>query len=177
MLGVDEELGPERFITDLVDRQLVGVSFEQAPRFHEAGEWPVVVRLEDLSGNVSFVETSCTILGAVPRLSIEAGEKVPPLRDFLPNDTVSGRFVTDVDALDTSAPGVYTIEVEAEGEIYETALVVTDTVAPVCDFETVAYARPGQPLDPESLVTRDEDVSALTYVLSLIFLVKFFLAI
>ena len=163
VLGVDEEPGPDAFIADLSDAQLVGVSFEQAPRFRTAGEYPVVVRLEDLSGNVSFVETSCTILGAFPRLTIEAGEQVPPLADFLPNDTVSGRFVTDIGALDTSVPGVYAIEVEVAGKIYETALAVTDTVAPRCSFETMAWARPGKALSPESLVTGAEDVSALSY--------------
>ena len=115
VLGLDEELTPDKFIADLSDAQLVGVSFEVAPKFHTVGEWPVTVRLEDLSGNVGFVETDCTILGPVPRLSIEAGEQVPPLSAFLPNDTMSGRFVTDVDTVDTSVPGVHMIRVEAEG--------------------------------------------------------------
>ena len=164
VLGVDEEPGPEAFITDLSDAQLVGVSFETAPRFHEAGEWPVVIRLEDLSGNVGFVETSCTILGAVPRLSMEAGEDVPPLSAFLPNDTMAGRFVTDMAALDTRTPGVRTVEVEAEGQVFKTALVVTDTVAPLCAFETgIPYTRTGQALAPESLVRSAGDASALTY--------------
>ena len=162
VLGVDEAPGPDAFITDLTDRQLVGVSFEQAPRFHEAGEWPVVVRLEDLSGNVSYVETACTILGAVPRLDIEAGEAVPPLSAFMPNETATGRFVTDVESLDTAVPGVCVVEVEAEGEVYETALVITDTVAPVCVFASIAYTRPGEALTPESLVASAKDVSALT---------------
>lgn len=164
ILGVDEELGPDAFIADLVDAQLVGVSFEQAPRFHEAGEWPVIIRLEDLSGNVGLVETACTILGPVPRLTIECGERVPPLEAFLPNDTMVGRFVTDVGAVDTSTPGVHMIEVEAEEEVYETALLIRDTVPPVCAFETaVPYVRTGQALTPESLVVSANDVSALSF--------------
>ena len=163
-LGVDEELGPDGFIEDLTDAQLVGVSFEQAPTFHEAGEWPVVIRLEDLSGNVAFVETVCTILGPVSRLSIEAGEAVPPLTAFLPTDTMTGRFVTDVTTVDTAVPGVHIIEVEAQGQVYETALTVTDTVPPVCSFvNTIPYVRTGQALAPESLVGSASDVSALTY--------------
>ena len=163
VLGVDEAPGPDAFIRDLFDRQLVGASFERAPVFHTAGEYPVTVRLEDLSGNVSFVETSCTILGAVPRLTLEAGDPVPPLAAFLPNDTVAGRFVSDVEALDTCLPGAYTVQVEAAGEVYETALIVEDTVPPACTFEKIAYARPGQALAPESLVTDAVDVTALTY--------------
>ena len=163
ILGVDEELGPDGFITDLKDAQLVGASFEQAPAFHTAGEYDVVVRLEDLSGNVSFVNASCTILGAAPWISIEAGEKVPPIEAFLPNDTLSGRFVTDVDDLDTSMPGVHMIRVETRGEVYETALVVIDTVPPVCAFEEIAYTRTGLALTPESLVTGADDVSDLAY--------------
>ena len=163
VLGVDEEPGPDYFITDLKDGQLVGVSYEQAPEFHRAGEYAVVVRLEDMSGNVGFAEASCTILGAVPRLTIEAGGEVPPLKDFLPNDTVSGSFVTETGTVDTSVPGVYTIQVEAEGDVYETALVIEDTILPVCGFETAAYTRTGQPLTAESLVLSAEDASALSY--------------
>ncbi len=164
VLGVDGELGPDAFIADLSDAQLVGVSFQLAPRFHEAGEWPVVVRLEDLSGNVGYAETLCTVLGPVARLDLEAGEAVPPLSAFLPNDTMTGRFVTDVDALDTAVPGVYTVEVEAEGVVYETALVIADTVPPVCTFlKDVPYTRTGSALPPERFVTSAEDASALTF--------------
>ena len=163
IVGLDGELGPDAFIADLQDAQLVGVSFEEAPRFHERGVWPVTVRLEDLSGNVSFVETSCTVLGPVSRLTIEAGEGVPPLGAFLPNDTMTGRFVTDTDAVDTTVPGVYVIEVEAEGEVYETALIVHDTTPPVCTFETaVPCVRTGEALSAQSLVTSASDASALT---------------
>ena len=163
VLGLDEEPGPETFITDLRDAQLVGVSFEEPPRFHEAGTWPVVVRLEDLSGNVSLVETTCTILGPVARLDMEAGESVPPLSAFLPRDTASGRFLTDMDDLDTRTPGVRTVRVEARGQVFETALVIADTVAPRCVFEPTAYARTGQALAPEDLVVSAQDASALTY--------------
>jgi hypothetical protein len=164
ILGVDEELGPDAFVTDVVDAQLVGVSFEQAPRFHEAGTWPVTVRLEDLSGNVGFVETDCTILGPVARISLEAGEPLPPLRAFLPNDTMSGRFVTDPATVDTAVPGVHMIQVEAEGQIYETALLVSDTVPPVCVFDdTVPFTLTGQALTPQSLVISASDATALTY--------------
>lgn len=163
VLGMDAELGPDAFLADLADAQLVGVSFEQAPEFHVPGEYPVTVRLEDLSGNVGYVETSCTVLGPTARIDIEAGAAVPPLEAFLPRDT-TGRFITDVAALDTSVPGAYIIEVEAEDQIFETALIVTDTVAPVCTFTgEVPCVRTGQALAPERLVLSASDVSELTY--------------
>ena len=163
VLGMDEELGPDAFLSEPEDAQLVGVSFEEAPVFHVPGEYPVTIRLEDLSGNVGYVKTSCTVLGPTARIDIEAGETVPPLSAFLPRDT-TGRFVTDVAALDTRVPGAYTIEVEAEGQTFEAALIVSDTVAPTCTFVTeVPYTRTGQALAPESLVTSASDVSALTY--------------
>ena len=164
ILGLDEEAGPDAFIADLADAQLVGASFEQAPRFHEAGEWPVVVRLEDLSGNVGFVAADCTVLGPVSRLSLECGEAVPPIGAFLPNDTMAGRFVTDVAAVDTSVPGVHMIEVEAEGQVYETALLIRDTVPPACVFtDAIPCVQRGQALTPESLVVSARDASALAY--------------
>jgi len=163
VLGVDEELGPDGFITDLEDRQLVAVTFETAPVFHKAGEWPVKIRLEDLSGNVGFAEASCVIVGAVPTVTVEAGEAVPPIAAFLSNDTMTGRFLTDPADVDTAVPGVYSLTVEAEGEIFETALVVRDTVPPVCVFEEVAFTRRGTALTARSLVRSARDVTALTY--------------
>ena len=163
VLGVDEELGPDAFLTDLVDQQLVAVGFETAPVFHKAGEWPVKIRLEDMSGNVGYVETSCVIVGAVPKVTIEAGEDVPPIDAFMSNDTMTGRFITDPATVDTTVPGVYALSLEAEGEPFETALVVRDTVPPVCDFEEVAFTKRGEALTPESLVKSARDVSALTY--------------
>ena len=163
VLGLDEELGPDGFITDLQDAQLVGVSFEQAPAFHTEGEYEVVLRLEDLSGNVGYVTASCTILGAVHRVTIEAGEKVPPAEAFLSDGIQSGRFVTDPSGLDTAVPGVHMIQVETQGEVHETALVVVDTVPPACAFEEIAFTRTGQALAPESLVVYADDVSDLTF--------------
>lgn len=163
IIGVDEELGPQDFLTDLSDAQLVGVSFEEAPAFHTPGTYPVRIRLEDLSGNVGFVETKCTVLGPVSRMEIEAGDPVPPLEAFLPRADMDGRFVTDVSAIDTAAPGVTMIEVAVDGQIFETALIVTDTVAPVCSFVDTAYARTGHALTPESLVVGAEDISSLTF--------------
>ena len=162
VLGLDEEPGPETFITDLRDAQLVGVSFEEPPRFHEAGTWPVVVRLEDLSGNVSLVETTCTILGPVARLDMEAGEAVPPLSAFLPRDTASGRFLTDMDDLDTRTPGVRTVRVEARGQVYETALVIADTVAPQLSFPRKLQAYLDHPRPPAALLETAEDATTLT---------------
>ena len=163
VLGVDEELGPDGFLTDLVDQQLVAVTFETAPEFHKAGEWPVKIRLEDLSGNVSFVETDCVIVGAVPKVTIEAGEDVPPIDAFMSNDTMTGRFLTDPATVDITVPGVYALSLEAEGEPFETALVVRDTVPPVCTFEEVAFTKRGESLTPESLVRSARDVTALTF--------------
>ena len=163
VLGLHEELGPDAFITDLADAQLVGVSFEEAPTFHEAGDYEVIVRLEDLSGNVGLVKTSCTILGPVSRIDMEAGEPVPPIERFLPTDTMTGRFVTDLTTVDTSVPGVHTLEVESEGQVFQTALVIHDTTPPVCTFETdIPYVHTGQALTAESLVTSASDASALT---------------
>ena len=160
VLGVDEELGPDGFITDLTDAQLVGVSFQQAPVFHQAGTWPVTVRLEDLSGNVGFVNTTCTVVGPVDRLSVEAGDPVPPLSAFLPEDIKTGRFLTDVEALDTRQPGTYVIQVEAGGEVYDVPLAVRDTVPPVCAFDsTIPYTPTGQALTPESFVIFARDVT------------------
>ena len=157
VIGPDEELTADQFIADLADRQLVGVAFEKAPTFHLAGKYPVVIRLEDLSGNTAFVETSATVLGTVPRVTIEAGEPVPPIEAFLADDDTEASFVTDVSTIDTSAPGAYPVMLATAYETLETVLVVEDTQPPLCTFQEGLWTRPGEPLTPERFVQSAQD--------------------
>lgn len=161
-LGVDEEVTPDKCISGLTDEQLVAVSFVQAPVFHEAGEQDVEILLEDLSGNRSTVTAHLTTLGVQPQVVIEAGAPLPEASAFLPNETLSGEFVTDTSTLSTAHAGLLALEIEVEGEVYTTHLLVQDTVAPVVTGRLV-YCKPGETAAPEAFIAEFADETDVTF--------------
>ena len=61
-LQAGEEPTADAFITGLADAQRVAVSYEQAPPFDTPGMWPLVVRLEDMSGNATLLPATVEIV-------------------------------------------------------------------------------------------------------------------
>lgn len=161
-IGIDEELTPDQCISQLVDEQLVAVSFVNAPLFHEAGEQEVEILLEDLSGNQNTVTTTLTILGVQPQVVVEAGEEFPAVEGFLPNDTLAGAFITDVDTLSTAHAGLLTVEIEVEGEAFTSHLLIEDTVAPQVQGQLV-YCEPGKKIEPEAFIASCVDATDVTF--------------
>lgn len=161
-IGIDEELTPDQCITNLEDEQLVAVSFVTAPVFHEAGVQEVEILLEDLSGNTSTVTTTLNILGVQPQVVVEAGADFPTVEAFLPNDTLTGEFITEVDALSTAHAGLLTVEIEVEGEAFTSHLLVEDTVAPEVEGQLV-YCKPGKLVEPAAFIASCVDATDVTF--------------
>lgn len=161
-IGIDEELTPDQCITDLEDEQLVAVSFVNAPTFHEAGEQALEILLEDMSGNRSTVTASLTILGVQPQVVVEAGDPLPEIDAFLPNDTLTGSFITDMDNVSTAHAGLAPIEIEVAGEVYTSYLLIEDTVAPVVTGQLV-YCKPGEKAKAGDFIASCEDATDVTF--------------
>lgn len=161
-IGIDEELTPDQCISQLVDEQLVAVSFVQTPVFHKAGEQEVEILLEDLSGNRNTVTSTLTILGVQPQVVVEAGEDFPSIEAFLPNDTLTGSFITDVETLSTAHAGLLTVEIEVAGEPFTSHLLIEDTTAPEIKGQLV-YCEPGKKVEPEAFITSCVDATDVTF--------------
>lgn len=161
-IGIDEELTPDQCISQLADEQLVAVSFVQPPVFHKAGEQEVEILLEDLSGNRNTVTSTLTILGVQPQVVVEAGEDFPSIEAFLPNDTLTGSFITDVETLSTAHAGLLTVEIEVAGEPFTSHLLIEDTTAPEIKGQLV-YCEPGKKVEPEAFITSCVDATDVTF--------------
>lgn len=161
-LGIDEEVTPDKCIENLEDEQLVAVSFVKTPLFHEAGEQEAEILLEDMSGNQSTVTAHLNILGVQPQVVIEAGEPLPPVESFLPNDTLTGTFITDMDALSTAHTGLIPVEIQVEGEVFTSHLLVQDTAAPKVTGQLV-YCKPGEKVSAEAFIAAWEDETDVTF--------------
>ena len=154
---------PDQFITDLKDADRVGVSFAQAYDFSPAGEQPVVIRLEDGSGNVSEVTAAAVVRATVDRVEAEAGAPVPAVDSFL-TEGFHGELLSPITNEMMHAPGEYPLEVRCpeNGRVFPTILAIRDTVAPVARGQLLILT-PGEAASPEAFVTDAVDETALSF--------------
>lgn len=154
---------PDEFITDLKDADRVGVSFAQEYDFSPAGEQPVVIRLEDVSGNVSEVTAAAVVRATLDRVIVEAGAPVPPVDPFL-TEGFHGTLLDPITDEMMRTPGEYPLRVKCpeNGRVFPTVLAVRDTVAPVGKGQLLILA-PGETAAPEAFVTDAVDETALSF--------------
>lgn len=153
-------LQPTDLIDGLRDADRVRVSFKEQPLFGTAGDYGVVIYLEDMSGNRSSVESLLHIRVTGEGLVREAGSEVPDIRLFLIDDYT----VEQVEGLDADVmhlPGEHPVTVTVDGAEYTTTLTVIDTVPPSAETETV-IAPPGTELSPEEFLRNLSDATAVT---------------
>ena len=161
-IAINQEISPDQMVTDIEDAGLVKIQWEQAPQFGIAGDYPVVIKLQDLSGNTSLVSSMLSIRAVVDSLTIEAGSDTPELSDFLADAALSGAFVTDTDALTLYIPGEYEVSINVDDIVYKSMLVVEDTVAPDITTQLVYFA-PGNQAQPQDFISEAIDATALSF--------------
>ena len=154
---------PDEFITNLRDADRVGVSFAGEYDFSAAGEQPIVIRLEDPSGNQSEVTAAARIRATVDRVVLEAGSPIPDVQPFL-TDGFHGELLTTVTEEMMVVPGEYALEVKCpdNGRVFPTILEVRDTVAPTGEGQFLILA-PGEAAAPAAFLTAADDETALSY--------------
>ena len=154
---------PDEFITDLVDADRVGVSFAQTYDFSEPGEQPVVIHLEDGSGNNSEVTATAAVHAGVDRVVVEAGGPAPTDDDFC-GEGFHGKLLDPITDEMLHQPGEYLLRIECRenGRVFPATLVVRDTAAPVAAGKLVIL-RPGEDAAPEAFLTDVTDETTLTF--------------
>ncbi len=95
--------------------------------------------------------------GVISSVRVEAGEKLEESQ-FLRNGNRKCRFLTDIQALDTSAPGNYSIRIQIGEKIHTSQLKVMDTVVPKVTVND-QWALLGETLDPESFIEKIQDAT------------------
>lgn len=130
----------EDCVTDIEDRTKVTCAFKAEPNLEEVGVANEVVVLTDEGGNRTEIPVAITVIGAdrflVESYTIEAGDSIPAIDPFVAFPR-TGKYVTDISAINTSLVGGHTLEVEIEGGIYTTDLIIKDTVAPTATVTPV----------------------------------------
>jgi hypothetical protein len=155
-----ETLTPDKLIKNLRDESIVKVAYETEPEYGTVGDYDAVVLLEDASGNQTRVPVKVHVRIAVDELTMEAGEKAPVAEDFL-IDRYSDVQMDPITDRMMQTPGSYPVRITADGTETESVLTVRDTVPPKAEGVTFVAA-PGEPVEPEDLVSGVEDETAVT---------------
>ncbi len=110
------------------------------------------VILLSLLGSITYLVFRPKVVKSV---SIEAGSPMADIKEFLRDKKSVGSYVTDIDQLDLTKPGIYEIEILVGKKIYTSQLIVEDNIAPT-----------GVPVDV--LVLKGEEVTADAFVKDII---------
>ena len=161
-ISIAQELTPDQLVSDLKDADSVKLQWDEAPDFGTVGDYPVMIRMTDMSGNAATVTSLVHIRAVEATVTCEAGSALPALASFLVDDSLSAAFVTDVDAIPLDTPGEYAVDIAINGITYTSQLIVVDTVMPEVSLRTV-YLEPGASAAPEDFVASYSDASSLSY--------------
>lgn len=97
----------------------------------------------------------------VKAITIEAGEAMPELDEFLLKGSKKSSFYTDIKSLNLNMPGSYEIQIKIGDKIHTSNLNIIDTVAPTAAPVDQLVLK-NEVLQPESLVKDIEDASEVT---------------
>ena len=135
-----DPLTAEQCITNLNDQTNVSCSFQAEPDLTLAGLVNEIVVLTDEAGNCTEIPVTITVLGINELLAdsytIEAGESIPTEAELIGFNR-TGKYVTDISVINTSLIGSYPLEVEIEGTVYSTELIIEDTIAPIATVHPI----------------------------------------
>ena len=159
-MQIGESCGPEDFVENISDATAVEVAYVTEPDFARAGSQTVQVALTDKGGNRTVVESELFLSPVVENLTVEAGEGIPGVGNFLLGEA-KGRFVTRVTDLDDHKTGDYAVVIQVDGEDYTSMLHIRDTIPPQAEVHDVeGFAVLPRPV--EDFVTEVEDATAVT---------------
>ena len=163
-----DRLPAERCVTNIEDQTNVFCAFKKEPDLTKVGQVNEVVVLTDEAGNRTAIPVTITVIGADKVLAdsytIEAGNSFPAA-DSLVAFNRTGKYVTDVSGINTCLIGSYTLELEIEGTIHTTKLIIEDTVAPTATVApiTIYYGAKFPPADSFVSAITDKGPVTVSY--------------
>lgn len=157
-----EVLKPSDFVDNIVDATEVKLSFITEPDNTTHGESVVKVALEDAGKNIKIIESKLTILDVRSSVQVEAGGvlDVKP-EDFVDNDNISIRILSDLSGLDISQPAAHTIQIEVDGKVMDSNIEVVDTTPPTATPRD-KEAWKSEAVSPGDFIKDVWDISAYT---------------
>lgn len=135
-----DSLTAKQCVTNIKDHTDVSCAFLTEPDLTQVGIIKETVVLTDAAGNRTEVPVEITILKPDELLqtsyTIEAGAAIPAAEELIALNR-TGKYITDISVINTSLIGCHTLELEIDGTVYSTLLIVEDTVAPTATVNPV----------------------------------------
>lgn len=94
----------------------------------------------------------------VKAVTIEAGNPMVEVKEFLLEKELEGRYITDINSLNLNMPGIYEIKIKVRNRILTSSLEVVDQTAPIAEAVNV-MALKGEEIKAESFVTNVMDAT------------------
>ena len=156
-----ESVDAEQFVENIYDATDVTVKFKVEPDFSKINTQEVSLVLSDISGNTSEYKTALRISKAKKSIQIEANNGILNAADFLKNENDKGRasLVSMPEAL--NKVGNFPVQIAIDGKVYESQVVIVDTVPPVGTAEK-KNGWIGKKLDAMSFITEIDDITEVT---------------
>lgn len=118
----------DEFVENVNDATKTVAKFDKAPDFTFVGTQNISISVTDMAGNKTTKSTSIVINPTVEKVECEIGTPFPSVSDFL-EEGLSGELKTDFSQI--TKPGTYTVDIEINGNIYQSKLLMKDTEKPV----------------------------------------------
>lgn len=156
-----ESVDAEQFVENIYDATDVTVKFKVEPDFSKINTQEVSLVLSDISGNTSEYKTALRISKAKKSIQIEANNGILNAADFLKNENDKGRasLVSMPEAL--NKVGSFPVQIAIDGKVYESQVVIVDTVPPVGTAER-KNGWLGKKLDAMSFIIGIDDITEVT---------------
>jgi len=91
-------------------------------------------------------------------VTIEAGSLEVNIQEFILDKGSNASFLTNINTLDLSIPGAYEVQIDMDGKVYTSQLIIEDTVPPKA--ESVNYiALVGEKVPADALITNITDAT------------------
>lgn len=158
-----QKISPEQFISELNDASIVEVAYKESYNFDSVGEVPVIIRLTDICGNTSTIESTATVVATKEIVCLEAGSAIPTTDEFV-YDGFDGNMETVITEEVMHSVGEHQISImnRANNKIYYSTLEICDSVAPEAEGGFFTFS-PDETIFPESVVKNVHDETGLTY--------------
>lgn len=125
----------EQFFESIDDVSEVRVSFKEKPDFSRINSQPVILILTDASGNTAEYCANLRISKVKEAIKVEAGCEEINLFEFLKPGITADSIKLESGPVDTGKVGIIPVQLNVDGVIYDSAVVVVDTVPPVAVAE------------------------------------------
>lgn len=156
-----ESVDADQFVLNVKDASDVKVEYKEKPDFSKINTQKVVIVLKDASGNMAEYETTLRISRVKKAIQVEANDGSLDAAEFLKKTDEKGSIALVKVPETLNRVGTFPVQVSIDGEVYDSEVVVVDTIAPVCKAENKTWWL-GKKLDPMSFISELADNTEVT---------------